>query len=241
MKFVIWRAPTDNDRKIKLQWIEAGFNQITTHVYKTEIKELSNKLEIVSFLTLIPPYREKIADIKVKYTIYSSSLIKCDVKVNKNMKTPYLPRFGMELKLNKSYENVSYFGFGPYENYIDKNSSCYLGRFNSKVTKMYEDYIKPQENGSHHFCREVSIDNTSGKIYALSENDFAFNASHFSTCQLANTNHNFGLNEEDFTYLIIDYKQSGIGSNSCGPDLPKEYRFNEEEFSFNFYLKFIKY
>lgn len=240
MKFVIWRAPTDNDRKIKLQWIEAGFNQITTHVYKTEIKELSNKLEIVSFLTLIPPYREKIADIKVKYTIYSSGLIKCDVKVNKNMKTPYLPRFGVELKLNKSYENVSYFGFGPYENYIDKNSSCYLGRFNSKVTKMHEDYIKPQENGSHHFCKEVSINNTYGKIYAISENDFAFNASHFSTNQLTNTNHNFALNEEDFTYLIIDYKQSGIGSNSCGPDLPKEYRFNEEEFSYNFYLKFLK-
>lgn len=240
MKFVIWRAPTDNDRKIKLQWIEAGFNQITTHVYKTEIKELPNKLEIISLLTLIPPYREKVADIKVKYTIYSPGLINCNVEVNKNMKTPYLPRFGMELKLNKSYENVSYFGFGPYENYIDKNSSCYLGRFNSEVSKMHEDYIKPQENGSHHFCREVSINNNSGKIYVLSENDFAFNASHFSTNQLTNTNHNFDLKEEDFTYLIVDYKQSGIGSNSCGPDLPEEYRLNKGEFSYNFYLKFLK-
>lgn len=239
LEFVIWRSPTDNDRKIKNDWIEAGFNQITTYVYNTEIKEYSNKLEIVSFLSLIPPYREKVVDVTVTWTIYPCGLINCNIEANKNMKTPYLPRFGVELKLNKSYENVNYFGFGPYENYIDKNSSCYLGRFNSKVSEMHEDYIKPQENGSHHFCREVSINNNSGKLYILSENDFAFNASHFSIYQLTNTSHNFDLNEENFTYLIVDYKQSGIGSNSCGPDLPEEYRLNEEKFSYNFYLKFM--
>ena len=239
LEFVIWRSPTDNDRKIKNDWIEAGFNQITTYVYNTEIKEYSNILEIVSFLSLIPPYREKVVDVTVTWTIYPCGLINCNIEANKNMKTPYLPRFGVELKLNKSYENVNYFGFGPYENYIDKNSSCYLGRFNSKVSEMHEDYIKPQENGSHHFCREVSINNNSGKLYILSENDFAFNASHFSIYQLTNTSHNFDLNEENFTYLIVDYKQSGIGSNSCGPDLPEEYRLNEEKFSYNFYLKFI--
>ena len=240
MEFSIWRSPTDNDRKIKNLWIEAGFNQITPYVYNTEIKEFSNKVDIVSFLSLLPIYREKVLDVKVTWSIYSSGLIKCDIKANKNMRTPYLPRFGVKLKLNKSYEDVSYFGFGPYENYIDKNSSCYLGRFNSTVSEMHEDYIKPQENGSHHFCREVSVKNDCGKIYVLSENDFAFNVSHFSVEQLTNTNHNFDLNEEDSTYLIVDYKQSGIGSNSCGPDLPEKYRLNEEDFSYDFYLKFVR-
>ena len=239
MDFIIWRAPTDNDRKIKNDWIEAGFDQITTHVYNNEIKTYSNKVEIISSLCLIPPYREKVLDLTVTWIIYPHGLIKCDVKANKNMKTPYLPRFGVQLKLNKSYEHVSYFGFGPYENYIDKNSSCYLGRFNSTVSEMHEDYIKPQENGSHHFCREVSISNSKKTIYVVSENDFAFNVSHFSVNKLTNTDHNFELNKENLTYLIIDYKQSGIGSNSCGPELPQEYRFNEKEFSYNFYLKFL--
>lgn len=239
MDFIIWRAPTDNDRKIKNDWIEAGFDQITTHVYNNEIKTYSNKVEIISSLCLIPPYREKVLDLTVTWIIYPHGLIKCDVKANKNMKTPYLPRFGVQLKLNKSYEHVSYFGFGPYENYIDKNSSCYLGRFNSTVSEMHEDYIKPQENGSHHFCREVSISNSKKTIYVVSENDFAFNSSHFSVNKLTNTDHNFELNKENLTYLIIDYKQSGIGSNSCGPELPQEYRFNEKEFSYNFYLKFL--
>ena len=240
MKFIIWRAPTDNDRKIKNLWIEAGFNQITTRVYNSKIKEFSNRVEITSDLSLIPPYRERVLDLKVTWSIYSEGLIKCHVKGNKNMKTPYLPRFGVELKPNKSYEEVSYFGFGPYENYVDKNSSCYLGRFNSKVSEMHEDYIRPQENGSHHYCREVAINNEKGKVCVLSENDFAFNVSHFSLNQLTNANHNFDLNEEEATYLIVDYKQSGIGSNSCGPDLDEEYRLNEKEFSYDFYLKFVK-
>ena len=240
MEFIIWRAPTDNDRKIKNEWIEAGFKQITTNVYSTEIKDCSNKVEIVSHLSLIPSYREKVLDVKVIWSIYSSGLIECDIKANKNMNTPYLPRFGVKLKLNKSYEDISYFGFGPYENYIDKNSCCYLGRFNSKVSLMHEDYIKPQENGSHNFCREVAINNSSSMIYVLSENDFSFNASHYSQNQLTSKKHNFELIEEDFTYLIIDYKQSGIGSNSCGPELDDRYRFNEEEFLYKFYLKFEK-
>ena len=238
MNFIIWRAPTDNDRKIKNEWIEAGFNQITTRVYSTKFEKYSNKIEIISDLTLIPPYRDRVLDITVTWSVYSKGLIKCDVKANKNMTTPYLPRFGVEIKLDKSYEDVSYFGFGPYENYTDKNLSCYLGRFNSKISEMHEDYIRPQENGSHHFCREVSINNKKAKIYVLSENDFAFNVSNFSINQLTNVEHNFELIEEDLTYLNIDYKQSGIGSNSCGPDLDEKYRFNEEEFSYNFYLKF---
>ena len=104
---------------------------------------------------------------------------------------------------------------------------------------MHEDYIKPQENGSHHFCRNISINNEHEKIQVFSENDFAFNASHYSVNQLTTVNHNFELNEEDATYLIIDYKQSGIGSNSCGPELDQIYQLNEKEFSYNFYLKFL--
>lgn len=239
MDFLIWRAPTDNDRNIKNTWIEAGFDQISTRVYTNEIKEYEDKLKIISNLCLIPPYREKVLDLTVTWSIYSSGLINCNIAATKNMVTPFLPRFGVQLKLNKSYENVNYFGFGPYESYLDKNLSCYLGNFNSTVSEMHEDYIKPQENGSHHFCRNISINNEHEKIQVFSENYFAFNASHYSVNQLTTVNHNFELNEEDATYLIIDYKQSGIGSNSCGPELDQRYQLNEKEFSYNFYLKFL--
>lgn len=138
----------------------------------------------------------------------------------------------------KSYENLSYFGLGPYENYQDKHSASYLGRFNTSVSKMHEDYIHLQENGSHGLCKEVKIYNEDSTIYITSNDNFSFNASHFSTEELTNKRHNFELVQDDATYLIVDYKQSGIGSNSCGPELDHQYRLNEKDMKFNFYMKF---
>uniref|UniRef100_UPI001CA5C399 hypothetical protein n=1 Tax=Campylobacter concisus TaxID=199 RepID=UPI001CA5C399 len=112
------------------------------------------------------------------------------------------------------------------------------GRFNSSVSKIHEDYIRPQENGSRSLCKEVEIHNENSSIYVASQDDFSFNVSHFSTEELTNKKHNFELVEDDATYLIIDYKQSGIGSNSCGPELDHKYRLNEKSMKFNFYLKF---
>lgn len=83
MDFIIWRAPTDNDRKIKNDWIEAGFDQITTHVYNNEIKTYSNKVEIISSLCLIPPYREKVLDLTATWSIYPYGLIKCVLRLIK--------------------------------------------------------------------------------------------------------------------------------------------------------------
>lgn len=103
---------------------------------------------------------------------------------------------------------------------------------------MHEDYICPQENGSRSLCKEVKIYNENSNIYITSHNDFSFNASHFSTEELTNKRHNFELVQDDATYIIVDYKQSGIGSNSCGPELDYQYRLNEKDINFNFYIKF---
>ncbi|MDU4939843.1 MAG: glycoside hydrolase family 2 TIM barrel-domain containing protein [Clostridium sp.] len=238
MKFKVWRAPTDNDRKIKFQWIEAGFNNLESRVYKTTIENKESSITITSHMSLIPIYREKVLDIAIKWIILPSGLIKSEIDAVKNVNSPFLPRFGVEIKLDKSYENLSYFGLGPYENYQDKHYASYLGRFNSSVSKMHEDYIRPQENGSRSLCKEVEIYNENSKIYVASQDYFSFNVSHFSTEELTNKKHNFELVEDDATYLIIDYKQSGIGSNSCGPELDHKYRLNEKSMKFNFYLKF---
>ncbi|MDU1052626.1 MAG: beta-galactosidase small subunit [Clostridium baratii] len=238
MKFKVWRAPTDNDRKIKLEWIEAGFNNLESRVYKTTIENKQNYIKITSYMSLIPIYREKVLDIVIKWTILPNGLIKSEINAVKNVNSPFLPRFGVEIKLDKSYENLSYFGLGPYENYQDKHSASYLSRFNTTVSKMHEDYICPQENGSRSLCKEVKIYNENSNIYITSHNDFSFNASHFSTEELTNKRHNFELVQDDATYIIVDYKQSGIGSNSCGPELDYQYRLNEKDINFNFYIKF---
>ena len=135
-----------------------------------------------------------------------------------------------------SYNGIEYFGYGPYESYVDKHRACYKGLFKSDVTSQYVDYIKPQENGSHCGCEFLMVTGESHGISITSKEPFCFNASKFTQEELAGKRHDFELEESEFTVLCVDYKQNGIGSNSCGPELLKQYRFDEEKFSFSFML-----
>ncbi|MCL2425499.1 MAG: beta-galactosidase small subunit [Oscillospiraceae bacterium] len=149
---------------------------------------------------------------------------------------PFLPRFGIRLFMPRAFDDVNYFGYGEYESYVDKRRASYRGLFNNKVADMHEDYIMPQENGSHYGCDFVSVSSKGLTLKAVSSDKFSFNASPYTQEELTTKQHNFELNECGDTVLCLDYKQSGIGSNSCGPELLEEYRFNEEYFTFELAL-----
>ena len=102
---------------------------------------------------------------------------------------------------------------------------------------MFEDYIKPQENGSRWGCREVSVKNSALELKAESvSSPFCFNLSDYTQEELGTTTHNYLLKKSDYTVFCLDYAQSGIGSNSCGPELKKEYCIDEKNFNFSFIL-----
>ena len=165
-------------------------------------------------------------DIEPVWTIYANGIIdmQSSVKVGENL--PVIPRFG--LRFFTKGENVKYYGYGPYESYSDKHLCTYLDEFNTTVSDMYEPYIKPQENGSHFGTRYVETEN----IRVSSDTPFSFSALHYTQEELTEKKHNFELEKCDDTVLCIDYKQNGIGQNSCGPLTQEEYRFDESEFEF---------
>jgi beta-galactosidase len=101
---------------------------------------------------------------------------------------------------------------------------------------MHEDYIKPQENSSHFGCEFVKIGNDSLHMKIESGHDFSFNASEYSQEELAKKMHNYELEKSGYSILCIDYKQSGVGSNSCGPYLLDKYQLKEKEFSLQFFI-----
>jgi beta-galactosidase len=157
----------------------------------------------------------------------------------KNEIMPFLPRFGLRLHLPEHFSNLEYFGYGPYESYVDKRRSSYLGKFASDVKSQHEDYIKPQENGSHWGCKYVNLASNFGNAMRItSGKPFCFNASPYTQEELTLKAHNFELEECGHTVLCVDYAQSGIGSNSCGPELLEEYRFNAREFTAEFIFEF---
>ncbi len=221
----VWRAPTDNDRNIRNIWQSAGYDRECTYVYDISCETADGAALIKCHSALIPVFLQKTVDIFAEWTIYANGVIdlKADVKVNKDL--PPLPRFG--LRFFTEGENVRYYGCGPYESYSDKHLASYLGEFETTVGDMHEDYVKPQENGSHFGTRYFETDT----LRVSSDTPFSFSASHYTQEELTEKAHNFELEPCGETVLCVDYKQDGIGQNACGPLPLEEYRFDEKEFT----------
>jgi beta-galactosidase len=241
MEFNIWRAPTDNDRNIKNEWRKAGYDRTTIRVYETSTKqEASGEIIIRNKLAIAAIQREHMLDLEATWTVNHLGEIKVHITALRNTKMPFLPRFGLRLFLPKEYDKVQYFGYGPYESYIDKHRASYIGLFEQQVEAMLEDYIFPQENSSHCGCRYLKLNTTATEdVIVTSDQEFAFNVSEYTQEELTTKMHNYELEKSPYTVVCIDYKQSGIGSNSCGPELLPKYRLEEEYINFTFNIAFI--
>ena len=128
----------------------------------------------------------------------------------------------MRLFLPRDFASVEYFGYGPYESYIDKHRASVKHLYAANVESMHEDYIRPQENGSHFNCDYLKLSSYNGGIEVTGEG-FCFNASRYTQEELTKKAHNFELEKSDSVVLCIDAFQNGIGSNSCGPRLMARY------------------
>jgi beta-galactosidase len=228
MGYNIWRAPTDNDQYIRRQWEAAGYHEAQTRVYDVCVQAEGGTVHIVTRAGLAAVYRQKIMDITTEITIDALGRVRIEMSCARNIDMPFLPRFGLRLFLPEAVQQAEYFGFGPYESYPDKHRASARGRFATTPWANHEDYIKPQENGSHWGCDYVRA----GNLFAYADKPFSFNLSPYTQEELTQKKHNWELTPSGYTVLCLDYKQSGVGSNSCGPELLQKYRFDEEKFTF---------
>ena len=238
MRPTVWRAPTDNDRNIKKKWIAAGFNieAIKCYGVKARLDKKGNAV-IISEISIGAASKKSFIKAKITYTVNESGALTVKTDAQK-LKELFLPKFGYELVMPENSELYSYFGYGPHESYRDKRLSSRMGLFSGKVSDCIEHYIYPQENSSHFNTYEATVKSIAGHgIKVEGKDSFTFRASHFSTMALTEATHDYELTPSENTYVYIDYKQSGIGSNSCGPELCEEDRFNENEFTFTFTVK----
>ena len=241
MELNIWRAPTDNDMYIKQEWKKAHYDAAYTRAYRIEVLQNKHGVLIMEHVAVVADTVQKILDVKMTWKINEDGKIEAVIEAIKDKEFPDLPRFGIRMFLNKKMDEITYFGMGPQESYRDKHQASCHGLFRSKVAQMHEDYIRPQENGSHYDCDYVELTNGQCGIAAVSKNPFSFNASVYTQEELERVSHNYELKESDSTVFCMDYAMNGIGSNSCGPDVLDKYRFAEEAFQFQFELiPFVK-
>lgn len=234
-KFNVWRAPTDNDRNIVHKWREAAYERAVMHVYEAKITNLTNtSVEITVDYSLGGYMKLPILHGTAIWTVDGSGEISLKTKIKRREELVFLPRFGLQLTMPEGTEEVEYFGFGPHESYIDKHHSTRKGRYLTTVGDMFENYIMPQENGSRYGTEWAIISNEQGMgLKFASTSEFSFNASHYTPEDLTEAMHTYELKKRKETIVNIDYKMSGVGSNSCGPELLEKYRFDEKEFEFD--------
>ena len=213
----IWRAPTDNDRNIKLQWLKYGYDRAITRIYETHV-ETGDEVVIRARYALSAIYLPNIARGDIEWRVARNGSIRAKITVQCRKDAPPLPRFGIRMCLPKVIDNLRYFGYGPYESYRDKHRASVKHLYTSTVAEQHEDYIRPQENGSHWNCDYVGLYGKLGGLEVYGE-EFSFNASTYTQEELTRKAHNFELESEGHTVFCLDYCQNGIGSNSCGPAL----------------------
>ena len=236
MELNIWRAPTDNDMYIKAEWKKAHYDKAYTRAYTTEVVQGKHGVKIVSHASVVAETVQKILDVTITWKIDATGKIDADIEATKDGEFPDLPRFGVRMFLDKKLSDVRYFGMGPQESYRDKHQAASHGLYRANIGDLHEDYIRPQENGSHYDCEYVELNNSRYGIVASAEKAFSFNASYYTQEELEKKTHNYELTESDSVVFCVDYAINGIGSNSCGPVVLDQYRFNDVLFRFQFTL-----
>ena len=236
MELNIWRAPTDNDMYIKSEWKKAHYDKAYTRAYTTEVVQGKHGVKITSHASVVAETVQKILDVTITWKIEAAGKIDADIAVTKDDEFPDLPRFGVRMFLDKKLSAVRYFGMGPQESYCDKHQAASHGLYRADVGDLHEDYIRPQENGSHYDCEYVELNNSRYGIVASAEKAFSFNASYYTQEELEKKTHNYELIESDSVVFCVDYALNGIGSNSCGPVVLEQYRFDDVLFQFQFTL-----
>ena len=236
MELNIWRAPTDNDMYIKSEWKKAHYDKAYTRAYTTEVVQGKHGVKITSHASVVAETVQKILDVTITWKIEAAGKIDADIAVTKDDEFPDLPRFGVRMFLDKKLSAVRYFGMGPQESYCDKHQAASHGLYRADVGDLHEDYIRPQENGSHYDCEYVELNNSRYGIVASAEKAFSFNASYYAQEELEKKTHNYELIESDSVVFCVDYALNGIGSNSCGPVVLDQYRFDDVLFRFQFTL-----
>ena len=138
---------------------------------------------------------------------------------------PPLPRLGIVIELPRDYEQLTWYGRGPWDNYPDRKQSCPIGLWKSTVSQQYVHYPRPQDSGNHEDCTLVELKTKKGKGIRIEAVDkpFSFSALPYSAAFLASKTHDYELQDQGKVYLSIDCAVMGLGNSSCGPGVLKKY------------------
>ena len=231
-----FRAPTDNDRDVKVLWDRStiwqgeNFDCVFTKIYDCSVKE--NK--IVFSASCAGVSRKPFFNFELGYEFFENGEVKVSLEGKIREDVTWLPRLGFEFILPYESDRFRYFGNGPLESYNDMTHHGTIAWHTSCADDEYVNYVRPQEHGNHTACRRLELENS---LHFSSDFDTDISVLHHSVESLTRAEHTDELEKSKYTHVHVDYKMSGIGSGSCGPVTDVKYRLKEKDISFSFMIK----
>ncbi len=230
MRYALMRAPVSNDIRVGEMWKLRMLDQLQTKMYECRTEQTEDGCRVISCLSLGAKVYQNICNIVLSVHVATDRRLRFVSEVSVGELHGPLPRFGIQIPLKREMERVDYYGYGPFESYIDKRRASYMGIFHAGKEELFVDYIRPQENSSHYGYEWVSVGGESLVCRVSSGQPFSFQVSEYELEELMEKTHSHELQKTDCTNLFIDYRQHGIGSESCCTTMLEKYRFAERKF-----------
>lgn len=226
MAFQLWRAPTDNDRNIKNWWRDkGGYDRSRIRVYSWDVSCEEHAVVIKSRIAFCAVSLAPSVRAQIEWRIQGDGTIDLHADVTHRRGAVYLPRFGIRLVLDSRYDRLEYYGNGPHESYVDMHRASRFGRFEQRVSEAAFPYVRPQETGNHYHTIWLRVLGEKQRpLYITGEEAFDCSVLPYTAEELEAASHRHELPPGRHTVVSVDYRQSGIGSNSCGPSLAEAYQ-----------------
>ena len=229
-----FKAYNDNDMHRRWQMENAGLRRLEPRLVDLSAETGDGEIVVCAFYDIFSGDR-LFYSVELTYTIGAAGILEVSAELTDTTVNAFrdIPRFGVLLELPKEFDNVEYYGFGPYENLPDFKAQSHMGIFKEKVGDLFEHYVYPQDNGNHGGVKYLKLTDKDGKGFTFyADSAFSFSAHHTTQDIINAATHDEEVTPVDATVLSLDGAIRGIGTQSCGPDTLEKYRLDAYEHSY---------
>lgn len=237
----LFRAPVDNDYSFGggpgPKWREAGLHTLRVEVRNVAVQAQDSvvRIDAETTATALGGYAVRQ---HTKWAIHNNGFIEVSSDIDPDKADFPLPKIGFLMAMPKGFENVSYYGAGPHENYRDRLRSAAIGRYETTVDDMFVPYLRTQDCGNRSKVRWFTVSNHNGVgMMVVADTLLNFSALHYTPLDLEKANHPYELVRRDETILTVDLEHHGLGGGSCGPWTMDKYQLKAGEATFSYSLR----
>ncbi len=239
----LFRLPTENDKAQTANWDNMGIRDLSIEAGSWEIRMADdNNYVDLNITNLYTSKGSNTYRVSMAFKVLNDGTVILNTLFDPAAKKSILPRIGYRLEMPETFENLTWFGRGPWESYSDRKEACFEGIYNSSVTDQWERYVLPQETGNKEDVRWMSLTDESGSgLLFVAPLKMSASATHYRPEDIYLNRHNRKWHSYEVmftknTIVSLDAVMRGLGNASCGPDVMEKYEVRSERTPFQFMI-----